>query len=199
MRVSCSFTLSPEGSDADAHAVQLLKRWQKAEQSRDESADVLRQRRSDFHRQIYLSGLFLHQLAPKLPALLAASLDESPSAEQLLALAEGAGLNLRPDAGLSPAQWQKLTTLMATAPTLDPTPIIDALTGQASVGSAADMAPLLGEMASLQSGQKRTLALLTALSEQMADGDEGTPEKAAEPELAAQLEKAQKVKSKGLW
>ncbi|MBW3138033.1 plasmid partitioning/stability family protein [Ferrimonas balearica] len=201
MRVSCSFSLTPEGSEADARAVQLLKTWQQAEQERAESPEVQRQRRGDFHRQIYLSGLFLHQLAPRLPALLAQALDGDAGAEQLVALAAGAGVELRPEPGLSAAQWQKLSTLMATAPTLDPSPIVEALLRQQGSGAEApDNDALLGGLAALQAGQARTLAALTALSEQMAGmAPAAMPEAAPEPGLEAQLEKARKVKQKGLW
>ncbi|MBY5921403.1 plasmid partitioning/stability family protein [Ferrimonas balearica] len=204
MRISCSFTLTPASQESDAEAVRLLKAWQQDEQARDASPETQRQRRSEFHRQIYLSGLFLHQLAPRLPALLADALDGAKTAEQLVALAEGAGVSLRPETGLSAAQWQKLSTLMATAPTLDPTPIIEALSARGSAATPAEPAldgeALLGSVAALQAGQSRTLALLTALSEQMtARGAEPGPAAEPEPALSGQLEKAGKVKQKGLW
>lgn len=203
MRISCSFTLTPDGLEADAEAVRLLKAWQQSEQAREASPEVLRQRRNEFHRQIYLSGLFLHQLAPRLPALLADALDGARNAEQLVALAEAAGVNLRPEAGLSAAQWQKLSTLMATAPTLDPTPIIEALGAQAGAATPAeptlDSDALLGSVAALQAGQAQTLALLTALSDQMTARAAPVAEPEPEPALSGQLEKARRVKQKGLW
>ncbi len=203
MRISCSFTLTPDGLEADAEAVRLLKAWQQSEQAREASPEVLRQRRNEFHRQIYLSGLFLHQLAPRLPALLADALDGARNAEQLVALAEAAGVNLRPEAGLSAAQWQKLSTLMATAPTLDPTPIIEALGAQAGAATPAeptlDSDALLGSVAALQAGQTQTLALLTALSDQMTARAAPVAEPEPEPALSGQLEKARRVKQKGLW
>lgn len=203
MRISCSFTLTPDGLEADAEAVRLLKAWQQSEQAREASPEVLRQRRNEFHRQIYLSGLFLHQLAPRLPALLADALDGARNAEQLVALAEAAGVNLRPEAGLSAAQWQKLSTLMATAPTLDPTPIIEALGAQTGAATPAeptlDSDALLGSVAALQAGQAQTLALLTALSDQMTARAAPVAEPEPEPALSGQLEKARRVKQKGLW
>ncbi|MBY5990631.1 plasmid partitioning/stability family protein [Ferrimonas balearica] len=212
MRLSCSFTLSPDQHEADAFAVQTLKAWQLAEQGRGDSAEVQRQRRNAFHRQIYLSGLFLHQLAPKLPALLAEALGERVSAQTLTALAEGAGVSLDSQSGLSEPQWQKLTALMATAPApapnpepgFDPAPLLAAMEalGQAPAlgdGNAEVLMALASEMEALKEGQDTALAQLSALKRQLAEQDRPVTAPAEAGALSSQLDKARKVKEKGLW
>ncbi|QIZ76813.1 hypothetical protein [Ferrimonas lipolytica] len=65
-QIRCQFTLDVDENPAHDYALVVLKQWL-AQQQHDPQAV------SQFNRQIYLSGLFLHLLAPTLPAALANS------------------------------------------------------------------------------------------------------------------------------
>lgn len=67
MRIQCTFNLAPELHEQHDFAIENLRAWQISEKARNDDKDIAQQRRSIFHRDIYLSGLYLHQLSPDLP------------------------------------------------------------------------------------------------------------------------------------
>ncbi|GIU50745.1 hypothetical protein [Shewanella sp. KT0246] len=69
MRIQCTFNLAPELHEQHGYAIENLRAWQVSEKERSDEKDIAQQRRSIFHRDIYLSGLYLHQLSPELPKL----------------------------------------------------------------------------------------------------------------------------------
>lgn len=71
MRFQCSFELLPKVFESHQFAIENLVDWKNKELARHEDADTGRKRRTQFHRDIYLSGLFLHHLSDHLPKLVA--------------------------------------------------------------------------------------------------------------------------------
>ncbi|MFS1439671.1 hypothetical protein [Shewanella sp. 10N.286.48.A6] len=69
MRIQCTFNLAPELHEQHRFAIENLRAWQINEKQRNDDKDISQQRRSMFHRDIYLSGLYLNQLSAELPKL----------------------------------------------------------------------------------------------------------------------------------
>lgn len=70
-RLTLSLTLNPALSGADRFAIRALKQWyQQAKHSHKDEQDLQATVRK-FHRDVYLSGLFLHLLHPGLASNLA--------------------------------------------------------------------------------------------------------------------------------
>ncbi|MDO6677275.1 hypothetical protein [Shewanella sp. 4_MG-2023] len=69
MRIQCTFNLAPELHEQHRFAIENLRAWQINEKQRNDDKDISQQRRSMFHRDIYLSGLYLYQLSAELPKL----------------------------------------------------------------------------------------------------------------------------------
>ncbi|SDJ38475.1 hypothetical protein SAMN04488540_107158 [Ferrimonas sediminum] len=118
MRIRCSFTLEPELHGSHQYAVDTLRQWQQQERGRGDSKEVAQQRRNGFHRDLYLSGLFLQQLSPQLPAMLAQALvEERLQGQTLTQLLAASGVSVDSDsgAGLSDGQWTKLTSMLKTS------------------------------------------------------------------------------------
>lgn len=124
MRIQCTFNLAPELHKQHSFAIDNLRAWQETEKSRGDDKDIALQRRSHFHRDIYLSGLYLHQVSADLPRLIseqyhvdgvsAARLmkqislfddtESDPAIEPSLATSHQ---------GLEEAQWQQLEAILA--------------------------------------------------------------------------------------
>lgn len=124
MLVRCSFTLEPDSNESHEYAIELLKRWQLQEKGRQEQPDASGQRRNRFHRDLYLSGLVLHQLAPTLPTLLPQVLTtDALTPDNVLNIMQASGLPFCTSTpnGLSEQQWHKLTSLLETASTAQTT------------------------------------------------------------------------------
>ncbi|USD38013.1 plasmid partitioning/stability family protein [Ferrimonas sp. SCSIO 43195] len=118
MRIRCSFTLEPELHGSHQYAVDTLRQWQQQEKGRGDSNEVAQLRRNGFHRDLYLSGLFLQQLSPQLPAMLAQALvEERLQGQTLTQLLAASGVSVDSDggAGLSEGQWTKLTSMLKTS------------------------------------------------------------------------------------
>lgn len=123
MRIQCIFNLAPELYEQHEFAVENLRSWLMSEKNRKDNQDVAQQRRSNFNRDIYLSGLYLHELSAELPALVSeqyranevsvkrltqqvALFDDNDRAEQ-----EDSG-NASHETVLEEGQWQKLESLL---------------------------------------------------------------------------------------
>ncbi|MGS0725812.1 hypothetical protein ACVBKF_06460, partial [Shewanella sp. 0m-11] len=74
MRIRFNVGLEPEIYDSHSYAIKTLRGWQQQEKARNDETDIVLQRRIQFHRDLYLSGLFLHELAPQLPSMLTQTL-----------------------------------------------------------------------------------------------------------------------------
>ncbi|WP_028110697.1 hypothetical protein [Ferrimonas futtsuensis] len=244
MRIRCSFTLEPEQHQSHSHAVERLRQWQQREKSLGGDNQAQLARRNAFHRDLYLSGLFLHQCSPQLTAQLSAHLGEPNPEAALQQCLTNAGLPPSGDGALSDGQWQQLTSMLKTAmatpkpevttdlralsrqleqveqklsiiPQSQASPVepnlpaleaqlaqlvecqqalmekIDALPGR----SQPDFSPSLLQ---LKQGQEKLMSQLKGLKGQLTQP--GTA--AAEPEpanLDSRLEKASRVKAKGIW
>lgn len=92
-KLNLTLYVNPETSEADRRAVAVLQQWyRQAKQSHSERADLDMLVRL-FHRDIYMAGLFLYQLSPRLCRSLALA-NEEPEAriDSLLQQLEICGL-----------------------------------------------------------------------------------------------------------
>ncbi|TKB48600.1 hypothetical protein FCL40_10575 [Ferrimonas sediminicola] len=242
MRIRCSFTLEPEQHRNHQYAVERLRQWQQQERSLDGDSQTRQARRNAFHRDLYLSGLFLHQLAPQLTSQLSARLGEADAAAALQQCLASSGLARGGEAALSDDQWQRLTTMLKTAMAapkpevgLDLSPLTQKLAQMehqlqrppAPADTATDLTAIEAQLALLAQGQQALLARLDALPVaeqadlgapllQLKQGQEKllsqikglkgqlgqplpAPPEAEQPKLETQLEKASRVKAKGIW
>lgn len=124
MRIQCTFNLAPELHEQHRFTVENLRAWQTAEKLRNDDKDIAQQRRSIFHRDIYLSGLYLYQLSSELPKLVseqykADNIDASRLTKQIALIAphvdESGTVNVPagdPQVSLAESQWQKMAQLL---------------------------------------------------------------------------------------
>ena len=124
MRIQCTFNLAPELHKQHSFAIDNLRAWQETEKSRGDDKDIALQRRSHFHRDIYLSGLYLHQVSADLPRLISEQYHvDGVSAARLMkqislfddtesepAIEPGLVTSHQ---GLEEAQWQQLEAILA--------------------------------------------------------------------------------------
>ncbi|WP_299804215.1 hypothetical protein [uncultured Shewanella sp.] len=247
MRIRFNVGLEPELFDSHSYAIKILRHWQQEEKARNDETDIVLQRRIQFHRDLYLSGLFLHELAPQLPSLLTQTLLQDKVNSQTLACQiKSAGLSLEPAAenGLSEQQWQKLSTMLETAnlpkqqsESLKLTAIEQQLAqlqqlmleGQEQLNSALTEsaasqseasnketsqtevsaetkqhhADFSAQLSQLKQGQDKLIAQMKSLSSQLSLASVNAPANddsaSIAPSLDTQLERARRVKSKGLW
>ena len=224
--------------------MERLRQWQQREKSLESDSQAQLARRNAFHRDLYLSGLFLHQLSPQLTAQLSARLGEPNPDAALQQCLTNAGLLQSGGGALSDGQWQQLTSMLKTAmatpkpdagtdlgaltrqleqvehklstipePTPAPVdPALSALEGQLTQlvefqqalmerfdalpeRSQPDLGPSLLQ---LKQGQEKLMSQLKGLKGQLAQP--GTTATEPEPpKLESQLEKASRVKAKGIW
>lgn len=120
MRIQCTFNLAPELHEQHRFTVENLRAWHISEKQRNDDKDVAQQRRSIFHRDIYLSGLYLYQISAELPKLVseqykAGSIDVTRLTKQL-AIFENPIDELKdvndPVITLADSQWQKMEQLL---------------------------------------------------------------------------------------
>lgn len=239
MRIRFNVGLEPELFDSHSYAIKCLRLWQQEEKARNDETDTVLQRRIQFHRDLYLSGLFLHELAPQLPSMLTQTLlQDKVNCQTLACQIKSAGLSLEPAAenGLSEPQWQKLSAMLEAASSAkqqSEPPNLTAieqqlaqlqqlmLDGQEQLSSALAPAsqPELGaengqqqadfssQFNQLKQGQEKLMAQMKSLSSQLAQvsatalANKPANDSACAdtPSLETQLERARRVKSKGLW
>jgi hypothetical protein len=124
MRFQCSFNLDPVLHEQDGFAVANLRAWQVSEKKRTDDRDTSQQRRSIFNRNIYLSGLYLHQLSADLPRLISEQYNANGVSvkrlTQQVALFDGA-IEAQPEIAavetsnyvvLEDSQWQKFESML---------------------------------------------------------------------------------------
>ncbi|WP_108945516.1 hypothetical protein [Shewanella halifaxensis] len=248
MRIRFNVGLEPEFYDSHSYAIKCLRLWQQEEKARNDESEVVLQRRIQFHRDLYLSGLFLHELAPQLPAMLTQTLlQDRVNCQTLASQLSAAGLSLQPagENGLSDKQWQKLTAMLEEASVsaqqaaaVDLTEVEQQLSqlqqqmleGQAQLNSVlanatenlvtqtqaaasatpaqdSQQAEFSAQLEQLKQGQDKLMAQMKSLSSQLAQVSVGAlannsaanDNSADTPSLETQLERARRVKSKGLW
>lgn len=85
-RINPSIHLNPEQSEADRRAILALQEWYQKLRQSDSERDSINVAMRTFHRSVYLAGLRLHLLSPRLCQHVAESLGrESRSFPELLA------------------------------------------------------------------------------------------------------------------
>ncbi|ABV88761.1 hypothetical protein [Shewanella pealeana] len=246
MRIRFNVGLEPELFDSHSYAIKCLRLWQQEEKARNDETDTVLQRRIQFHRDLYLSGLFLHELAPQLPSMLTQTLlQDKVNCQTLACQIKSAGLSLEPaaESGLSEPQWQKLSAMLEAASSakqqsepsnltaieqqlaqlqqlmLDGQEQLSSVLTHAEASHAASSntesnQPELGaengqqqvdftsQFNQLKQGQEKLMAQMKSLSSQLAQvSGTALANKPANdtPSLETQLERARRVKSKGLW
>ena len=235
MRIRFNVGLEPELFDSHSYAIQCLRLWQQEEKARNDETDIVLQRRIQFHRDLYLSGLFLHELAPQLPSMLTQTLlQDRVNCQTLASQLSSVGLSLQPagENGLSDKQWQKLTAMLEEA-SLPSQPVetqnltaieqqlqqlqLQVEHGQEQISNMLNHLPeatssqpqtdLTAQFDQLKQGQDKLMAQMKSLTSQLAQvsatslanhsaNDDSNQET---PSLETQLERARRVKSKGLW
>jgi hypothetical protein len=194
-RLTLLLNLNPGLSDADRYAIDMLKRWyHNAKQSHSVAAD-LEASVTRFHRDIYLSGLFLHLLDRTLPSHLADALTETQiSTSTLLQFLEACGKTS--SASFSDEQLDQFRTLLheqqpptsaATVPTTDPQ--ILTLLQQIIAMQQAQIA----SMAQLQQQGLHVAARRGPASNEQESGV------LSEANVADKIEQVQKIKKKGIF
>lgn len=222
MRIRFSVGLEPEVHDSHGYAIKVLRLWQQQEKARNDEPDVVQQRRIQFHRDLYLSGLFLHELAPQLPSMLSQTLlQDKINCQTLDGQLRSVGLTLAADEnkGLSEPQWQKLTAMLEGASVPQQTSNVDFSAieqqleqlqqGQAQLSdqlsqlpaaeTAQPQADFATQLSQLKQGQDQLMAQIKALRSQFAQAPATATTPDDTPSLTTQLERASRVKSKGLW
>ncbi|MGS0681527.1 hypothetical protein ACVBIL_10225 [Shewanella sp. 125m-7] len=226
MRIRFNVGLEPEIYDSHSYAIKTLRGWQQQEKARNDETDIVLQRRIQFHRDLYLSGLFLHELAPQLPSMLTQTLlQDKVNCQTLVCQIRSAGLSLESseDNGLSEQQWLKLTSMLegASLPNQQSEPLnlssieqqLEQLQqGQEQLSKLFNNLPavadtvqphaeldLAAQFSQLKQGQDKLMAQIKSLSSQLAQTPASAPANDETPNLETQLERARRVKSKGLW
>ncbi|MCG9728667.1 hypothetical protein L1D44_02200 [Shewanella sp. Isolate13] len=234
MRIRFNVSLEPEIYDSHSYAIASLRQWQQAEKERDDDPDTALVRRNRFHRNLYLSGLFLHELAPQLPSMLVQMLQQDKvNCKTLASQVRAVGLPLENanTRALTEPQWQKLTSLLESTnlpehPVEAPsetaviselaleqlqqqlsllqqgqqqmlTALTDLSAGAASTETGSDFSDHFSQ---LKRGQDKLMSQINALREQVSASAIPTTQALADsPSIETQLERASRVKSKGLW
>ncbi|GIU30307.1 hypothetical protein L2719_09535 [Shewanella schlegeliana] len=237
MRIRFNVSLEPELYDSHSYAITSLRQWQQVEKEREDEADTALVRRNRFHRNLYLSGLFLHELAPQLPSMLVQMLQQDKvNCKTLASQVRAVGLPLENanSRALTEPQWQKLTSLLESANLAAPpvetavinapatainelaleqlqqqlsllqqgqqqmlTTLSDIAATQVSAGTGSDLSDHFSQ---LKRGQDKLMSQINALREQVSGSAIPTTQALADsPSIETQLERASRVKSKGLW
>lgn len=216
MRIKCSFTLEPAIYECHRDAESSLRQWKDQLQVSNNNVEIVRERVNNFHRQIYLSGLYLHNLAPELPLMLSQNFTQEVDSKTFFNLLTAVGVTTETTAAepsstevvLSEQQWQKLTDLVNDIKTQQSQAVeqpfeqiinqLAALDGQQNAAATPDDALLF----TLKQNQTKALSQLKAIRSQidkLSNGGIVSAEKDEVPDLNDQLAKASRVKAKGLW
>lgn len=194
MRIQCTFNLAPELHEQHAYAVENLRSWQVSEKARQDQKDIAQQRRSIFHRDIYLTGLYLYQISPELPKIVSEYYTGNgvsvKKLTQQLALFDELDVKVEApilptpvEAELSQTQWQKLEAMFAQQQAT----LTEQHNKQADDSSNAFIDQLTSALDSLQQQQALMLAQLTkhienqaSLTEQVQPANSNKPNEATD-------------------
>ncbi len=180
MRIKCSFTLEPAIHECHRDAESSLRQWKDQLQVSNDNVDIVRERVNNFHRQIYLSGLYLHNLAPELPLMLSQNFTQNVESKTFFNLLAAVGVTaetkaaepISPEAVLSEQQWQKLTGLVndiiaqQSQAVEQQTEQFDQLKAQYSEptqDTVQDNADLVAQLAAVAASQEQIISQLAAL------------------------------------
>lgn len=233
MRIRCSFILEPQRHTHHEFAVGHLRSWREREKLRQDATEVQQQRSSDYHRDIYLTGLYMEKLSPQLPGLIAQSFNgDSITLTRLQQLLQQVGVSDADESGLSEAQWQKLTSMLKIAMAApkseanvdlggieqqlkqlslpDASPqleqilatqqqLLERLSAQPQPAATGYPSELERDLATLRQGQEKLLAQLKNLKVQVATASPTAAPAEPEESMDTQMEKARRIKAKGLW
>lgn len=209
-KLTLALYLNPETSEADRYAVGALQQWyDKAKKSHALASDLDMVIRL-FHRDIYLAGLYLHLLSPRLCRGIAGALDNhNITLATLKQQLDACGLELplapQGDNGFSAAQLAQLQQLLMATPAegSPPTPTLNleaALAEQHAL--LALMSEELSQLRALAETQAEQLTRLKLgnLRTQSADASrQDQTEESSLSELAPHLAQIQQIKKKGLF
>ena len=180
MQIKCSFTLEPDIYEYHRDAASSLRQWKKQLQVTDDNVEILRERVNNFHRQIYLSGLYLHNLAPELPQMLSQNFTQNVDSKKFFNLLAAAGVTAditaaepsSTEAVLSEQQWQKLTGLVNDIKTQQSQVAeqnieqVKAQYSEPAQDTAQDNADLVAQLAAVAASQEQIINQLAELDGQ---------------------------------
>ncbi|MFM5464676.1 hypothetical protein ACET66_11535 [Aeromonas simiae] len=186
-RINPSIHLNPEQSEADRRAILALQEWYQKLRQSDSERDSINVAMRTFHRSVYLAGLRLHLLSPRLCQHVAESLGrESRSFPELLAELGECGLlpagtampgvtvaapgGAAGEADFSSRQLEQLAALMGSAGegAASGAMLASSSPAQAAQGSQGDGAALLAAQGAEFERLHQELAQLRTLAEQQA-------------------------------
>ncbi len=224
-KLNLALYLNPETSEADRYAVGALQQWyDKAKRSHNSNQDLEMVVRL-FHRDIYLAGLYLHLLSPRLCKGIGSALDHhNINLVTLHKLLQASGLELHSAAAEQPSafsetqlgQLQELLatlpgeadddTFIAPQPMPQPTPTPQPMVYQQPEMQAEQFNTLMGELQQLKALAQEHASALRRLKSGVKMATSSDTQSAGNQleeldvsELAPQLEQIQKIRQKGFF
>ena len=220
-KLNLALYLNPETSEADRYAVGALQQWyDKAKRSHNSNQDLEMVVRL-FHRDIYLAGLYLHLLSPRLCKGIGSSLDHhNINLVTLHKLLQASGLELHSAAteqpcAFSETQLGQLQELLATLPgeadddtfiAPQPQPVPQPMVYQQPEMQAEQFNTLMGELQQLKALAQEHASALRRLKSGVKMATSSDTQSAGNQleeldvsELAPQLEQIQKIRQKGFF
>lgn len=181
MRIQCIFNLAPELYEQHEFAVENIRAWLVTEKERKDNQDIAHQRRSNFNRDIYLSGLYLHQLSAELPALVseqyrANEVSVKRLTQQVALFDDATGADKEQTATVShkavleEEQWQKLDSMLRAHHQSVTAPLSEQIAALSITSMVEQMAKQLSELHSQQQEMVTELQhQVTALSDRSSE------------------------------
>jgi hypothetical protein len=191
-RLSLLLNLNPTISEADRYAIGVLQRWyRQAKRSHSDAADLEASVKT-FHRDIYLSGLFLHQLNAAFSRQVANALTESQvSLTSLLHLLNSSGFAVSEKAQASEFSHQQLIQLHDAVSANSQNAQIDAMT--------AEIRALTGMVQEQQQQLQRLTSRTTRQPDEPSSKMSNHPQEESLAGIAAHIRDVKKVKQKGIF
>jgi hypothetical protein len=191
-RLSLLLNLNPTISDADRYAIGVLQRWyRQAKRSHADAAD-LEASVKGFHRDIYLAGLFLHQLHAGFSRQVANALTETQvSLPTLLHLLNSSGFAVSEKAPASEFSHQQLIQLHDAVSANSQSAQIDAMT--------AEIRALTGMVQEQQQQLQRLTTRTTRHADEPSSKMPNHPQEESLAGIASHLRDVKKVKQKGIF
>lgn len=197
--------LNPVVSQADQVAMAALEQWyEQTRQSCGGPGAELEALIREFHRDLYLSGLHLYLINPRLCRHVAEALEVEPSAAALDRELKACGLWPEGEAAqpgsetFSPAQLEQLQNLLSAS--------------NPSTADTRDSSALLRQMTAMESELKQLRELVEAQSKQLRRINTAAPAEAVRPiqkddgaeemdvsDMAGQMEKIHQIRKKGVF
>jgi hypothetical protein len=192
-RLSLLLNLNPTISKADRHAIGVLQHWyRQAKNSHSDPAD-LEASVKGFHRDIYLAGLFLHQLNAGLARQVANALTEPQvSLSTLLHLLNSSGFAVSEKAS-APSEFshQQLTQLHDAISNNNQHAQIDAM--------SAEIRALTGMVQEQQQQLQRLTTRAIRQTDELSSKEQSRTQEESLAGIAAHIREVKKVKQKGIF